>query len=81
MFRCFSYITGDIAALQVDEQHRRKGLGTLVTKAISQQIAEAGHDVCANVLGSNAASRELFKKLGFSSDVSSFWIYTLATKE
>lgn len=62
-----SWSRGGIAALQVDEEFKRKGLGTLVVKAISRKIAEAGHDAYAAIDDDNEASQSTFKKLGFSS--------------
>lgn len=49
-----------MGVLQVGEEYRRRGLGALVTKAISRKVAEMGYDVCA--VG-NAPSEALFEKL------------------
>lgn len=62
-----SWPLGGIGALQVDEEYQRRGLGALVTKAISRKIAEMGHDVCTDVTEGNVPSQTLFEKLGFAS--------------
>lgn len=64
-FFSFRFPTGQILALQTDENHHGRGYGSLVTKAISKQIASIGHDVYAGIHEQNAASIALFGKLGF----------------
>lgn len=72
---CLSLSFGSLATLQVDENHKRKGYGELVTKAISKKIAEElDVDITANVVLANFKSLNLFKKLGFSEIDKNFWI-------
>lgn len=59
------YNIGSIAALYVDKEYRGRGLGALVAKAITRQIAELGQDVCAHVFEENKTPQALFEKLGF----------------
>lgn len=57
--------TGLLLALQTDEEHYGHGYGSLVTKALSKQVAEMGYDIHAGVFEGNTASRALFEKHGF----------------
>lgn len=61
----FSFPTGTLLALQTDKNQFGRGYGSLVTKAISKQIAEMGYDIYAGVSDTNVASKALFGKLGF----------------
>lgn len=63
-----------VAALQTDDQHLGKGYGLLVVKEVSRQIAQLGHDVYADILDTNRASRSLFEKLGFAVVGKVHWI-------
>lgn len=65
LYKIDSFPTGPLCALQTDANHIERGYGSLVTKAISKQIAESGCDVNAGVSESNTASRHLFEKLEF----------------
>lgn len=63
---CLRYDNGSLALLQVDEQHLRKGYGSLVAKAISKRIAiEFDSDVTAMIVKHNQKSMNMFTKLGF----------------
>lgn len=63
---CLQYDNGLLALLQVDNQHKRKGYGSLIAKAFSKQIAESySLDVGATVVHENLASRTMFEKIGF----------------
>ncbi|XP_031631312.1 uncharacterized protein LOC116345775 isoform X2 [Contarinia nasturtii] len=63
----FSYSTGFLGPLQVDENYYGKGYAGLVTKYVAKKIAENGHDAYASIVEKNAPSRSLFTKLGFKS--------------
>lgn len=63
----FSYSTGFLGPLQVNENHYGKGYAAHVTKYIAKKMAEMGHDAYASIVEKNAPSRSLFSKLGFKS--------------
>lgn len=65
--------------MQVKENHKRRGLGTLVTAAIARYIAEQGDDVMALVDKDNRASRGIFDKLGFKVVDNCYWLRTFPT--
>lgn len=72
---CLRLSFGSLAAMQVDENHLRKGYGTIVTKAISKKIAsDYNSDITANVIGANFKSLNLFNKLGFKDIDKNYWI-------
>ncbi|CAG9762622.1 unnamed protein product [Ceutorhynchus assimilis] len=56
---------GQIASLHTLKEHRNKGYGTVVLKAMIKSLAENGFDACATVHIGNTASEALMKKLGF----------------
>ncbi|XP_017771660.1 PREDICTED: uncharacterized protein LOC108559041 [Nicrophorus vespilloides] len=56
---------GTLVVLQTLHDYKRKGYGSLVTAALSREIAEEGHNVIGTVLVNNSASQAMFKKLGF----------------
>ncbi|XP_008190613.1 uncharacterized protein LOC663674 isoform X2 [Tribolium castaneum] len=58
---------GHLAMLQTEEAHKRKGYASLVTKALSKEIAEEGHWPLGTILLENKNSISMFEKLGFSS--------------
>lgn len=58
---------GTLGILQTVQEHRRKGYGTLVTMALSKEIAEEGHVPLGTVLVNNRVSQMMFSKLGFRS--------------
>lgn len=62
---CFIYQSGVLTALQVDEQYKRQGLGSLIVRGMSKTLAEKGWDTIACVVDGNTASHNLFMKLGF----------------
>lgn len=43
----------------------KKGLGSLVCKALTKQLAENGQDVAATVANNNVAPHALFKRIGY----------------
>lgn len=72
-FRC---TTGPLLALQTNKDHFGHGYGSVVTRAISKQIAELGHDLYAGIFEENKPSRNLFEKLGYRSIGNFHWICT-----
>lgn len=72
---CLEHHDSALLALQVDENHLRKGYATIVTKAIIKKIAEEeGIDLIANIILANFKSKGLFEKLGFQEIDKNFWI-------
>lgn len=64
-------------ALQTDKEHLGHGYGTLVKKALSKKIAEAGWDVYTTARETNVVARRLFEKLGFEELKSmKYWLRT-----
>lgn len=59
------YPTGCFGMLQVKENHMRKGLGRLVTIALTKKLAKLGLDSTATTIHNNTISRKLFKSVGF----------------
>lgn len=63
---CLVFDFGSLAALQVDENHFRKGYGEIVTRAITKKIAEENDiDVTSNYVDGNIRSHNLVTKIGF----------------
>ncbi|XP_044270434.1 uncharacterized protein LOC123015062 [Tribolium madens] len=58
---------GHLAILQTQEAHKRKGYASLVTKALSKEIANEGHWPLGTILLKNRISINMFEKLGFNS--------------
>jgi ribosomal protein S18 acetylase RimI-like enzyme len=56
---------GTMGALQVMTGFERRGLGSLVTRALSKKLAGIGRDTLALVFVDNKASIGMFEKLGF----------------
>ncbi|XP_063905081.1 uncharacterized protein LOC135124140 [Zophobas morio] len=56
---------GHIGVLQTDEKHKKKGYGSLVTRALALEILDEGHWPFGTVYPDNAGSIKLFEKLGF----------------
>lgn len=68
------YDNGALGAVQVDENHLRKGYGSLVTKAMSKKIAgEYDLDVIGFIVATNENSLKMFAKLGFKSTTRHKW--------
>ncbi|KAI4469222.1 hypothetical protein MML48_2g00003612 [Holotrichia oblita] len=64
---------GQMATLQTDVNHKRKGYASLVTKAMSKQIAQDGFNPLGTIVRGNVASETMFSGLGFRSiDTSTF---------
>lgn len=62
---CLMREYGTIGSLHVTDSEQRKGYGSLLTKALSIQLAKRGYDSIANVIFGNEKSKNLFVKLGF----------------
>jgi len=62
--------------LQVDNNYKRRGFGSLIVKALSRSIAALGHDVIAEIHYENMPSSEMFNKLGFEVIDQCHWVYT-----
>lgn len=72
---CLKLDFGSLGLLQVDENHRRKGYGEIVAKAITKKIAsECNEDITSNILPTNFKSLNLFEKLGYENVDKTFWI-------
>ena len=68
------YDNGSLGVVQVDENHLRKGYGSLIVKGISRKIvAEYELDVTALVVQSNERSLQFFTKLGFKQTGEHTW--------
>jgi len=73
LVKCSSFIYS-IQYLFVDPRYRRMGIATnLLTEAISFAKIRGAKKFYADVLESNTASRELFKKLGFKTLFIAVW--------
>lgn len=73
---CFRLQAGPLGALQVDEKFKRKGLGTLVAKAMAMKLADMDQDTFALVGTQNLASRAMFEKIGFINQDYCYWLRT-----
>lgn len=71
---CFRLQAGPLGALQVDENYKRKGLGSLVTKKMCLIMAEMNQDTFALVNVTNAASRKMLEKVGFKAIDKCYWL-------
>ena len=64
-----------LGALQVDDNHLRKGFGSIIAKALSKKIAlERDHDITAHIILNNTNSLSMFQKIGFKEIDSNNWI-------
>lgn len=62
--------------VQVDLDHRRQGLATLVCKALAKQLAESGNDSCACIVTENESSIRMFERIGFKAVDDVVWFGT-----
>ncbi|XP_075154017.1 uncharacterized protein LOC142227386 [Haematobia irritans] len=74
---CLILPIGSLGLLQVEETHKRKGLGALAVKLMSKYLAEKGIEVTAPVVFANTPSRSMFKKLGFNIIDNVYWTFKL----
>lgn len=70
---------GPLGALQVDEDHLKQGLGTLVCQALTRELGQMGLDVCSCVGFDNSASNRLFTRIGFEVVDVAHWTRTNPT--
>lgn len=70
---------GPVGALQVADKHQGRGLGTVALQAITNQIAQLGHDIYGCVSRENHVSRNLFEKVGFKYVDDTYWLRTYPT--
>ncbi|XP_004530386.1 uncharacterized protein LOC101459787 [Ceratitis capitata] len=78
---CLRLQGGFLGALQVKENFKRRGLGSVVAAATARRIAEQGDDVMALVNEVNLASRGMFDKLGFKIVDKCYWLRTFPTSD
>jgi GNAT superfamily N-acetyltransferase len=72
---CLRYDNGSVGILQVAKKHRRKGLGTLVSKFLCKRIAEEEDtDVLAQIVPGNVQSEQMFGKIGFKATTPHSWL-------
>lgn len=57
---------GTLGVLQTRNGYKRRGYGTLVTKALALEIAREGHVPLGTILLQNKPSQTMFRKLGYS---------------
>ncbi|XP_055920168.1 uncharacterized protein LOC129951846 [Eupeodes corollae] len=72
---CLVLPLGGLGLLQVLDSHKRKGLGSLVVKAMAKMNAEKGLETMAPVLDGNIASQTMFERLGFRKIQEIFWFF------
>lgn len=71
---CFRMQYGGLGNLQVKDTYRRRGIGSLIVKAMTKAIADSGDDVFASVYAINKASRNMFEKIGFKVVDTLYWM-------
>lgn len=47
------------------EGHGRRGIGSLICRALTKKIGEIGEDVSAAVFAGNEAALRMFRRIGF----------------
>ncbi|XP_018560931.1 uncharacterized protein LOC108903292 isoform X2 [Anoplophora glabripennis] len=58
---------GQLGVLQTEDEHKRKGYASLITKYMSKQLALKGYNAFGTVIDTNHSSISMFTKLGFRS--------------
>lgn len=76
---CLRLQAGPHGVMQVLDTHMRRGLGSLVLKALARKLAEMGLDSCACVGADNLASIGTFEKAGFVVIDDAYWMRNIAT--
>jgi ribosomal protein S18 acetylase RimI-like enzyme len=72
---CLAHDFTSLLALQVDENHYRKGYGEIIVRAITKKIAQTLNiDVMTNIVHANFKSMSLFEKLNFTKIDKNWWI-------
>lgn len=64
---------GGPGQLQTVEEHKKKGYGEIVLKALTKTAAELGVDPHAFIVVKNVASMNLFKKVGYERRYTASW--------
>lgn len=59
------YEYGDVAVLQTDQEFKRRGYGSLVTKALTKMLVQNDDEVYAFAVVGNTASETMFQGIGF----------------
>ena len=78
---CLRLQAGPLGALQVRDNYKRRGIGSLVTLAMCKILANSDFDTFALVGENNFASQNMFKRLGFKHTDDVFWLRTYPTDE
>lgn len=67
---------GGLGLLQTVEEHKRKGYGKIITKAMIKMLAEEENlDSILFVVEHNLASRKLFESLGYAEVGKNTWVF------
>jgi len=77
---CLYYQSGQLTALQVKEDAKKRGLATLLVKAMAKKLAKRGSDCVAAVVTTNNAAVSLFEKLRFEDTCNTATWIEFATK-
>jgi L-amino acid N-acyltransferase YncA len=66
---------GAVGILQVKDEHKSKGFGSLLVKAFAKQTTkELSVDITAHILSDNVISKKLFMQLGFRKVQENAWL-------
>ncbi|KAH8271093.1 hypothetical protein KR018_007811 [Drosophila ironensis] len=71
---CLRSCHGTLCNLHVLEDHRRKGLASLVVRFMAKEVVGLGSEVLATVVFENINSRNMFEKLGFQAIGEAYWV-------
>ncbi|XP_013114238.2 uncharacterized protein LOC106092042 [Stomoxys calcitrans] len=72
---CLIVALGALGLLQVEETHKRRGLGKLATKIMAKHLAQKGVEVTAAIVFENSPSLCMFKQLGFKAIDNVYWSF------
>ncbi|XP_019875728.2 uncharacterized protein LOC109603679 [Aethina tumida] len=64
----FTHHIGILGIIHTEDNHRKKGHGSLITKFLSKEIAKLGLKPIGYVVEGNTASESMFEKMGFKDD-------------
>lgn len=73
---CFLLQSGAMGALQVREEFQGKGIGTLVTNAMTRLLRDHDKDAFGYVGSYNVSSRKIFERLQFDNIGAVWWLRT-----
>lgn len=76
---CLRLQAGPLGALQVGEEFKRNGYGSIVCRAITRKMGQHGEDVFACVSRDNTPSVRTFEKIGFKAVDKAHWLRTFPT--